>query len=73
MQARLLGDQWRGADGTGLPGDLPDVDGEPWDPDPHWQRVLELTQADRLDEALTLVEAVPGRDREPLFDEVIYL
>ncbi len=73
LQARLLGDQWRGADGTGLPGDLPDPDGGPWDPDPHWQRVLELTEADRLDEALALVDAVPGRDREPLFDEVIYL
>lgn len=73
LQARLLGDQWRGADVTGLPNDLPDLNDGPWDPDPHWQRVLELTEADRLNEALALVDAVPGRDREPLFDEVIYL
>lgn len=73
VQARLLGDQWRGADGKGLPEDLPDLTAGPWDPDPHWQRVLELTEVDRLDEALALVEAIPGRDREPMFDEVIYL
>jgi hypothetical protein len=73
FQARLLGPQWRGVDGKGLPEDLPDLTAGPWDPDPHWQRVLELTEADRLDEALALVEAIPGRDREPLFDEVIYL
>ncbi len=73
LQARLMGDQWRGVDGTGLPDDLPDVNAGPWDPDPHWQRVLDLTEADRLEEALELVEAIPGRDREPLFDEVIYL
>lgn len=73
LQARLLGDQWRGVDGKGLPEDLPDLTTGPWDPDPHWQRVLELTEGDRLDEALALVEAIPGSDREPLFDEVIYL
>lgn len=73
LQARLLADQWRGADGTGLPDDLPDLSGGPWDPDPHWQRVVDLTEADRLEEALALVEAVPGRDREALYDEVIYL
>lgn len=73
FQARLLGAQWRGVDGKGLPEDLPGLSAGPWDPDPHWQRVLELTEADRLDEALALVEAIPGRDREPLFDEVIYL
>ena len=73
FQARLLGDQWRGVDGKGLPEDLPDLTVGPWDPDPHWQRVLELTEVDRLDEALALVEAIPGRDREPMFDEVIYL
>jgi hypothetical protein len=73
LQARLLGDQWYGVDGKGLPEDLPDISGGPWDPDPHWQRVLELTEADRLHEAMDLVDAVPGRDREPLFDEVIYL
>jgi hypothetical protein len=73
LQARLLGNQWRGADGTGLPADLPDVAAGPWDPDPYWQRVLDLTEADRLEEALELVEAITGRDREALFDEVIYL
>jgi hypothetical protein len=72
-QARLLGTQWRGPDGRGLPDDLPAPLTGPWDPDPHWQRVLDLTETDRLDEALTLVEAVPGREREALFDEVIYL
>ena len=73
LQARLMGNQWRGVNGTGPPDDLPDVNAGPWDPDPHWQRVLDLTEADRLEEALELVEAIPGRDREPLFDEVIYL
>jgi len=73
LQARLMGNQWRGVDGTGLPNDLPDLNVGPWDPDPHWQRVLDLTEADRLEEALELVEAVHGRDREALFDEVIYL
>lgn len=72
-KAWLLGTQWRGPDGRGLPDDLPATDAGPWDPDPHWQRVLELTETDRLDEALALVEAVPGHAREPLFDEVIYL
>lgn len=72
-QARALGDQWHGVDGKGLPEDFPDVSGVPWDPDPFWQRVLELTEADRLHEAMALVDTVCGRDREPLFDEVIYL
>jgi len=73
LQARLLGNQWRGIDGTGLPNDLPDTTEGPWDPDPHWQRVLELTDADRFGEALELVEAIPGSERESLYDEVIYL
>lgn len=73
LQARLLGNQWRGVDGTGLPEDLPDTMEGTWDPDPYWQQVLDLTDADRLREALELVEAVPGRERETLFDEVIYL
>lgn len=72
-QARALGEQWRGADGDGLPDDLPEISDHPWDPDPFWQEVLDLTQADRLDEALARVETVPGCDREALFDEVIYL
>lgn len=71
--AWLLGTKWRGPDGKGLPDDLPAPDAGPWDPDPHWQRVLELTETDRLEEALALVETVPGHAREPLFDEVIYL
>ncbi len=33
-QARGLGDQWHGVDGKGLPEDLPDITGIPWDPDP---------------------------------------
>lgn len=72
-QARALGAQWYGVDGTGLPDDIPDIDGTPWDPDPTWHRVLQLTEADRLQEAMQLVDAIPGRDREALFDEVIYL
>lgn len=72
-QARALGGQWRGADGDGLPHDLPAVTDDPWDPDPFWQKVLDLTQADRLEEALACVDTIPGRDREALFDEVIYL
>ncbi len=73
LQARLLGDQWQGIDGEGVPEDLPDLTPGPWDPDPHWQRVLELTQDDRLVEALELVEEIPGSERETLYDEVIYL
>lgn len=73
-QARALGDQFRGIDGKGLPQDLPDVkDAPPWDPDPKWQQILNLTEANRLSEAMDLVEAIPGRDREALLDEVIYL
>lgn len=73
LDARLLGDQWRGADGKGLPADLPDLAAGPWDPDPVWNAVLALTEADRLHEAMALVEKVPGSSREALFDEVIYL
>lgn len=73
-QARALGDQFRGVDGRGLPQDLPDVkDARPWDPDPKWQQILNLTEANRLSEAIDLVEAIPGCDREALLDEVIYL
>jgi hypothetical protein len=73
-QARALGDQFRGIDGKGLPKDLPDVKGAPpWDPDPKWQQILKLTEANRLSDAVDLVEAIPGRDREALLDEVIYL
>lgn len=73
LNARLLGNQWRGFDGAGLPQDIPRSDSIIFDPDPIWQRVLEYTEADRLVDALELVETVHGRDREVLFDEVIYL
>lgn len=73
-QARALGDQFQGVDGKGLPKDLPDEkDAFPWDPDAKWQQVLNLTEANRLFDAMDLVETVPGRDREALLDEVIYL
>lgn len=73
-QARTLGDEFRGRDGKGLPDDLPDIpSSSPWDPDPIWQRILQLTEIDRLQEAVDLVSEIPGRDRETLFDEVLYL
>jgi hypothetical protein len=73
-QARALSDQFRGVDGNGLPKDLPDVNGASlWDPDHKWQKILSLTEASRLSEAMDLVDAIPGRDREALLDEVIYL
>lgn len=73
-QARALGDQYLGVDGKGLPDDLPIVKDAPaWDPDPRWQRILDLTEANRLAEAMVLVEAIPGPDRESLLDEVVYL
>lgn len=73
-QARALGDRFRGVDGQGLPQDLPEVKGAaPWDPDPKWQKILDLTEANLVTEAMDLVEAIPGREREQLLDEVIYL
>lgn len=73
-QARALGDQFRGVDGKGLAQDLPDVKGAPpWDPDHKWQKILCLTEANRLSEAMDLVDAILGRDREALLDEAIYL
>lgn len=73
-QARALGEEFMGRDGQGLPGDLPDIANlSPWDPDPAWQRILDLTETDRLQEAMDLVEEIPGREREALFDEVLYL
>lgn len=73
-QARTLGDEFKGQDDKGLPDDLPDILSlSPWDPDPTWQRILELTEIDRLQEAMDLVSKIPGRDREALFDEVLYL
>lgn len=73
-QARALGEQFRGRDGQGLPDDLPDIDNAgPWDPDPTWQRILNLTETDGLQEAMGLVEEIPAQEREALFDEVLYL
>lgn len=72
--ARAMGEHYRGADGRGLPEDLPDVRANPpWDPDPTWQEILDATEAGRLDDAMELVSRVPGRDREVLVDEVVYL
>lgn len=73
-QARVLGEQFRGRDGQGLPDDLPDIaNSGPWDPDPTWQRILNLTETDGLQEAMVLVEEIPAQEREALFDEVLYL
>lgn len=73
-QAGTLGEDFKGRDGSGLPDDLPDVGRvPPWDPDPIWQQVLGLTENNRLREAMDLVDAIPGRYREVLFDEIIYL
>lgn len=73
-QAQVMGSDFKGRDGQGLPKDLPSVAGDfPWDHDPTWQRILNLTEANKLQEAAELVNAIPGRDREILFDEVIYL
>lgn len=73
-QARVLGEQFKGRDGQGLPDDLPDIaNSSPWDPDPTWQRILNLTETDGLQEAMGLVEKIPAQEREALFDEVLYL
>ena len=72
--ARVEGDSYRGALGKGLPKDLPSLESTiAWDPDPRYRRILELTEANKLKCALELVESIPGKDREPLLDEVIYL
>lgn len=56
---------------------FPDVswipDSLPWDPDPRFRKVLEATQQDDLEGALRLAEAIPAIDREPQFDEMLYL
>ena len=73
-QAQTMGVEFKGRGGQGLPKDLPADAGDfPWDPDPTWQRILDLTEANRLQDAVELVSTIPGRDREILFDEVIYL
>lgn len=73
-QARAMGDYFRGVDGKGIPQDLPDLEGShAWDPDPRWQQILDLTEADRVTDAMELVDSIPGIEREALLDEVIYL
>ncbi len=73
-RARVLGDNYRGALGKGLPKNLPSLESTiAWDPDPRYRRILELTEANQLQNAMELVEEIPGKDREPLIDEVIYL
>lgn len=73
-RARILGDQFRGIDGKGLPKDLPKLEiVAQWDPDPRFQDILRLTEANQLTDALKLVESIPGYEREALWDEVIYL
>ena len=57
-----------------LPQDVPPIpESLPWDPDPRFQAILQSTQEDRLLDAVELLEAIPGVEREVLFDEVIYL
>ena len=57
-----------------LPQDGPPIpESLPWDPDPRFQAILQSTQEDRLLDAVELLEAIPGAEREVLFDEVIYL
>ena len=57
-----------------LPTDRPPIpESLPWDPDPRFQAILDLTSEDRLAEAAEYLDAIPGAEREPLFDEVLYL
>lgn len=57
-----------------LPDDCPDIpESLPWDPDPRFGEILELTQADRLVDALKKLHEIPSTEREVLYDEVIYL
>lgn len=69
-QARALGDLSR----LPLPDDVPAIPGSlPWDPDPRFQQILDLTHTDMLREALALVEALHPEELDVLFDEVLYL
>jgi hypothetical protein len=57
-----------------LPKDKPKIpDDLPWDPDPDFQRVLDLTQRGDLESALVVVETFDPSRREIVFDEVLYL
>ncbi|MDO6758107.1 hypothetical protein Q4598_17850 [Phaeobacter inhibens] len=73
-QARVMGDAYLGHNQEGAPKDIPDItDVTSWDPDGDWFNILQLTDDNRVEEALQLVEKVPGEKREILFDEVVYL
>ena len=57
-----------------LPKDRPPIpESLPCDPDPRFQAILDLTSEERLAEAAEHLDAIPGAEREPLFDEVLYL
>ena len=57
-----------------LPKDKPPIpESLPWDPDARFQAILDLTSEDRLEEAAEHLDAIPGAEREPIFDEVLYL
>ena len=57
-----------------LPKDAPRIpDSLPWDPDPKFQQILLLTNADRLEEAAGLLNEIPLSKKEVLFDEILYL
>lgn len=67
-------DQFKGADGKGWPIDIPEIrSAPPWDPDPLWQIIAELTEAGQLHAAIALVQDVPGSQLGTLLDDVIYL
>lgn len=73
-QAKVMGDGYLGHNKKGVPTDIPDITTvTSWDPDADWRNILELTDNNRLVQALQLVEKVPGAEREILFDEVVYL
>lgn len=73
-QARAMGDAFLGRNQQGLPNDLPDIaDVTSWDPDVDWRNILALTDDNRVEEAMQLVEKMPVERREVLFDEVVYL
>src|SRR5699024_1232618 len=57
-----------------LPSDRPPMPQSlPWDPEPTFNKILNLTQNDQLIAAARLVDVIPIEERELLFDEVIYL
>lgn len=65
---RALGDK------AALPTDIPPMpNSRPWDPDERFREIQRHTQADQLNEAMSLIERLPPGDRELVFDEVIYL